>query len=34
MGSKPREAEGSFVREIGAQTFDFYRDLMQNLKQR
>ena len=33
MGSKRGKAEGSFVRETRAQTFDFYRDLVQNLKQ-
>jgi len=32
MGSKRGKAEGSFVRETRLQTFDFYRDLMQNLK--
>jgi hypothetical protein len=32
MGSKRGKAEGSFVRETRAQTFDFYRDLVQNLK--
>lgn len=33
MGSKRGKAEGSFVRETRAQTFDLYRDLVQNLKQ-
>jgi hypothetical protein len=32
MGSKRGKAEGSFVRETRAQTFDFYRDLVQNVK--
>jgi hypothetical protein len=32
MGSKRGKAEGSFVRETRTQTFDFYRDLVQNLK--
>lgn len=32
MGSKRGKAEGSFVRETRAQTFDFYRELVQNLK--
>ena len=32
MGSKRGKAEGSFVRETRAQTFDFYRDLVQDLK--
>lgn len=32
LGSKRGKAEGSFVRETRAQTFDFYRDLVQNLK--
>ena len=32
MGSKRGKAEGSFVRETRAQTFDFYGDLVQNLK--
>ena len=32
MGSKRGKAEGSFVRETREQTFDFYRDLVQNLK--
>jgi len=32
MGQKRGKAEGSFVRETRAQTFDFYRDLVQNLK--
>ncbi|MDP1846593.1 MAG: hypothetical protein Q8K79_02285 [Solirubrobacteraceae bacterium] len=32
MGSKRGKAEGSFVRETRAQTFDFYRDLVQALK--
>jgi hypothetical protein len=32
MGSKRGKAEGSFVRETRGQTFDFYRDLVQNLK--
>jgi hypothetical protein len=32
LGSKRGKAEGSFVRETRAQAFDFYRDLVQNLK--
>jgi hypothetical protein len=32
MGQKRGKAEGSFVRETRAQTFDFYRDLVQDLK--
>jgi hypothetical protein len=32
MGQKRGRAEGSFVRETRAQTVDFYRDLVQNLK--
>jgi hypothetical protein len=32
MGSKRGKAEGSFVRETRAQTFDFYRDIVQQLK--
>jgi hypothetical protein len=32
MGRKRGRGEGSFVRETRAQTFDFYRDLVQNLK--
>lgn len=32
MGSKRGKSEGSFVRETRAQTFDFYRELVQNLK--
>jgi hypothetical protein len=32
IGQKRGKAEGSFVRETRAQTFDFYRDLVQNLK--
>jgi hypothetical protein len=32
MGSKRGKAEGSFVRETRGQTFDFYGDLVQNLK--
>jgi len=32
MGSKRGKAEGSFVRETRTQTFDFYRDLVQNIK--
>jgi len=32
MGSKRGKAEGSFVRETRAQTFDFYRELVQDLK--
>jgi hypothetical protein len=32
MGQKRGKAEGSFVRETRAQTFDFYRDLVQRLK--
>jgi hypothetical protein len=32
MGSKRGKAEGSFVRETRAQTFDFYRELVQNIK--
>jgi hypothetical protein len=32
MGQKRGKAEGSFVRETRAQTFDFYRDLVQTLK--
>lgn len=32
MGQKRGKAEGSFVRETRAQTFDFYRDLVQGLK--
>lgn len=32
MGQKRGKAEGSFVRETRAQTFDFYRDLVQNIK--
>jgi len=32
MGSKRGKAEGSFVRETRAQTFDFYGELVQNLK--
>jgi hypothetical protein len=33
MGQKRGKAEGSFVRETRAQTFDFYRELVQTLKQ-
>ncbi len=32
MGQKRGKDEGSFVRETRLQTFDFYRDLVQNLK--
>jgi hypothetical protein len=32
MGSKRGKVEGSFVRETRAQTFDFYRDIVQQLK--
>ena len=32
MGQKRGKAEGSFVRETRAQTFDFYRDIVQQLK--
>lgn len=32
MGKKRGKAEGSFVRETRAQTFSFYRDLIQDLK--
>jgi hypothetical protein len=32
MGQKRGRAEGSFVRETRAQTFDFYRDILQSLK--
>jgi hypothetical protein len=32
MGQKRGKEEGSFVRETRLQTFDFYRDLVQNLK--
>lgn len=32
MGKKRGKAEGSFVRETRGQTFDFYRDLVQDLK--
>jgi hypothetical protein len=32
MESKRGKAEGSFVRETRAQTFDFYRDIVQQLK--
>lgn len=32
MGQKRGRAEGSFVRETAAQTVEFYRDLVQNLK--
>lgn len=32
MGQKRGKGEGSFVRETRAQTFDFYRDLVQNIK--
>jgi hypothetical protein len=32
MGQKRGKAEGSFVRETRAQTFDFYRDIVQRLK--
>jgi hypothetical protein len=32
MGKKRGKAEGSFVRETRAQTFSFYRDLVQDLK--
>lgn len=32
MGQKRGKGEGSFVSETRAQTFDFYRDLVQNLK--
>jgi hypothetical protein len=32
MGQKRGKAEGSFVRETRAQTFDFYRDLVPTLK--
>ena len=32
MGQKRGKEEGSFVRETRVQTFDFYRDLVQNLK--
>jgi hypothetical protein len=32
MGQKRGKAEGSFVRETRAQTFDFYRDIVQGLK--
>ena len=32
MGQKRGKAEGSFVRDIRTQTFDFYRDIVQQLK--
>jgi hypothetical protein len=32
MGQKRGKAEGSFVRETRAQTFDFYRDIVQQVK--
>ena len=32
MGHKRGKAEGSFVRETRAQTFDFYREIVQQLK--
>jgi hypothetical protein len=32
MGQKRGKAEGSFVRETRAQTFDFYREIVQQLK--
>jgi hypothetical protein len=32
MGQKRGKAAGSFVRETRAQTFDFYRDIVQQLK--
>jgi len=32
MGQKRGKAEGSFVRDTSAQTFDFYRDIVQGLK--
>ncbi len=32
MGQKRGKAEGSFVRETRAQTFDFYREIVQHLK--
>jgi hypothetical protein len=32
MGQKRGKEEGSFVRDTRVQTFDFYRDLVQNLK--
>jgi hypothetical protein len=32
MGKKRGKTEGSFVRETRAQTFDFYRDIVQQLK--
>jgi hypothetical protein len=32
MGQKRGKAEGSFVRETRAQTFDFYREILQQLK--
>jgi hypothetical protein len=32
MGQKRGKTEGSFVRETRAQTFDFYRDIVQHLK--
>jgi hypothetical protein len=32
MGQKRGKTEGSFVRETRAQTFDFYRDIVQQLK--
>jgi hypothetical protein len=32
MGQKRGKTEGSFVRETRAQTFDFYRDIVQRLK--
>ena len=32
MGQKRGKAEGSFVRDTRAQTFDFYRDIVQRLK--
>jgi hypothetical protein len=32
MGHKRGKADGSFVRETRAQTFDFYREIVQQLK--
>jgi hypothetical protein len=32
MGQKRGKSEGSFVRETRAQTFDFYRDIVQHMK--
>lgn len=32
LGQKRGKAEGSFVRETRAQTFDFYREIVQQMK--